>query len=533
VGRLIPAPIGVVPTGKITGHVDSRVRCAFLIEQVLEELRAERDEREIMLEALNASLSSVAGSEGTDRDIEGHDVPVMPSGEDDEERLEVLFGEKCRWLDDGQLTQDYTRECTPTPIAPGPRQVSPSKRMGTGSCPDTPIKRIRNEPRGIYGEDNNGATNSGPTTASIARATVNMSGQPRIFSRSVSNSTTSTWSRTNSTSTTASTVITAQTTPMTSMPLVSRLLSEKENDGWRPKPTKPSAQRTVLVVSRNPLQDHMSRLGVNFAVQWELERLISRHATLTWDDIRPDDLEPLAGPAAEVMSKVDNIFALALARGGEGEGAEAASRYTDTAASAFIPRRQKMLIEIDREEMSIARGDLKGVYNNDRDWSYGGKIAYTIVVRPASLRSPDCIVLADVDALSPELEADRFLRGPAPAISNKLPFSMTLCPPTMPGKSFRLARRFGSRRIVSFKLKDFKSNADKDRLMDLFVGRKFELLGKTYRAIWAPPDNDTVFALEMECPSPASGLKDFSEVQPSAFLGLWSSESVCALVAET
>lgn len=66
----------------------------------------------------------------------------------------------------------------------------------------------------------------------------------------------------------------------------------------------------------------------------------------------------------------------------------------------------------------------------------------------------------------------------------------------MPGKSFRLARRFGSRRVVTFKLKDCVQK-HRNQLLDLFMGRIFVLFGRSYRAVWAPPDRDSVIAVEM------------------------------------
>jgi hypothetical protein len=144
---------------------------------------------------------------------------------------------------------------------------------------------------------------------------------------------------------------------------------------------------------------------------------------------------------------------------------------------------------MDREEDAISKGLILGSPFDDSDANYGGKIAYSIVVRPET-RFQSQVVMPDVPK-PPEFEP--FKGKPRGYRTNSLPCSMSLCEPDMPGKSFRLARRFGSRRIISFKLRDFRSSHDP---MSLFVGRILVVCGRTFRAIWAPPDRDAVFAVE-------------------------------------
>lgn len=190
----------------------------------------------------------------------------------------------------------------------------------------------------------------------------------------------------------------------------------------------------------------MNKLDIKFHIQWELERLLGADACgIGWEDVQWDDLSALQGDAVDVGSRLD----VWIQRIGDRSG------KTTTRVSS----RAKLLREVDLEEASIRAGDLRGVGNTDPNWHYGGKLVYTVNVA---------------------LDCDRLF---------------ALSPADLPGKSFRLARRFGSRRILVFKLKG--TGAQRRRAMDLFVGRRLVLFGRCYRAFWAPPDRDAIIALEV------------------------------------
>lgn len=260
---------------------------------------------------------------------------------------------------------------------------------------------------------------------------------------------------------------------------------------WNPHQSLPREQQTVLVLPRNPNQSQMDKLDIHFSVQWELERQVARQSDLSWEHIRLADLELLKGGSFQAIPKIEGVLALVRART---TSAAVNNPRQLVAAELTITRRMRMLTEMDLEEESIRQNDNRGVGTDNAAWTHGGKISYIIIVRPASILNNRCVSLADT---SPSNSSDgnpfNVLDGPSP---DRLNFTMSLCPPEMPGKSFRLARRFGSRRVISFKLKEFTSASQKAELMKLFIGRKLLLFGRIYRALWAPPDRDSVFVVE-------------------------------------
>jgi hypothetical protein len=83
-------------------------------------------------------------------------------------------------------------------------------------------------------------------------------------------------------------------------------------------------------------------------------------------------------------------------------------------------------------------------------------------------------------------------------LQTKLGFSMELRPASMTGKSFHLARKFGSRRILQFKFADISNPQARQEMFDLFNGRKFVLAGRVYRAWSAATDKSAVVAIEVD-----------------------------------
>ena len=253
----------------------------------------------------------------------------------------------------------------------------------------------------------------------------------------------------------------------------------------------------------------LNKADVRFHVQWELERIIARSKLVDWHDFLVEDLTKLGGNAAESMARVREVYQTVLARKGGAGGIDI------TASEIVQERKARMLTEVDREEVSIRADDKRGLGNDSVDWPYGGRISYSVIVRPVSLQSDDCIRMNRPCSPEPILaSSSRYLSsdGPvdppdnpfSPANSTRdlprsledLPFSMSLRAPDMPGKSFRLARRFGSRRILTFRLKHC-GGEDRKRVFQLFMGRLFVLFGRGFRAIWAAPDREAVIAIEV------------------------------------
>ncbi|RXK35887.1 hypothetical protein M231_06851 [Tremella mesenterica] len=263
-------------------------------------------------------------------------------------------------------------------------------------------------------------------------------------------------------------------------------------------------QRTVLVLPRCPYQAMLYKHDVKFHVQWELERALVRHPVLSWPDFEASDFDSLQGSVVEAAPLVRPLLDKVLAR--KSGTASASAEDTLLVQGPMGQRRLKMLHEIDREEASIRAGDLSGCGTGDDGW-YGGKINYSITVKSASLRSEECVTLLS-DSVQDLYHQRDILKteGPMDDPENpmgitsitkpvtRFPFSMTLRQPDMQGKSFRLARRFGSRRVITFKI-DVKEQ-DRNKLLSLFIGRVFVIFGRAYQALWAPADRDSVFAIE-------------------------------------
>ena len=277
----------------------------------------------------------------------------------------------------------------------------------------------------------------------------------------------------------------------------------------------PQEQRHVLILPPNPHQQKINQMDIPFSVQWELERLIARQSDISWAEFEQQDLDMLKGTSFDVMPKIENTMADVRMRT---TGTQINGPGRVISAETTIVRRKRMLTEMDMEEESIRRGDLPGVGTDNPRWSHGGKICYSVVVRPANARNNHCVSLSETSAFPRKGYPVKILEQPVP---DKLNFTMDLCPPEMPGKSFRLARRFGSRRILSFKLKDFTSSKQKSDLISLFTGRILVLFGRTYRALWAPPDKDSVFAIETN-----DSNQQLSEAPMPAFQEILESESI-------
>ena len=267
------------------------------------------------------------------------------------------------------------------------------------------------------------------------------------------------------------------------------------------------------MLPRDPYQAMLNKMDVRFHVQWELERQVARSPTVEWSDFVASDFAVLKDCAKDSTPKVDEVVKAVMARkaGHVMVAAEAVST-----AGTKSSKTRRLLVEVDREEESIRSNDLRGVGNSSADWAYGGRIAYSVLVQPVSLRSADCVRTVETSESDRHGIRDHQQSLPkgshaAPidtpdnpfsssstskrANPDRLSFAMSLRAPDMPGKSFRLARRFGSRRVITFKLKDCSQKHRQD-VLELFMGRVFILLGRPYRAVWAPPDRDAVFAVE-------------------------------------
>ena len=273
---------------------------------------------------------------------------------------------------------------------------------------------------------------------------------------------------------------------------------------WKPRSPLPDDRRVVDLLPRNPYQSMMDYHDVKFAVQWEMERLISEISSLSWADVHAEHILKLKGSVADILPRLPNILSEVMHE--KGQSAELDRGRMENTTSR--ERRNRMYFELDKEEESLENGDLRGLGNDSPDWPYGGKVSFTIRIQPARSR--------DLKGSRLAYRTGSTLSSPIPSIPErkddpdnpmgvvqqadptKRSYTVSLGPPDMQGKSFRLARRFGSRRIVSLKYKstDFRSPKQREGLVELLSGRHLVLFGRVYRAMWAVPDGDSVYMIE-------------------------------------
>jgi hypothetical protein len=250
-------------------------------------------------------------------------------------------------------------------------------------------------------------------------------------------------------------------------------------------------ERYVLATPTNPYHGYMSRHNVSFHTEWTLVQHVSRSGTITWDEITMVDVQRLTSEDADVVL------------------ADVEARVADTSRPRSSRRRDAVALEAAREEADIQSNTRRGVGSYDKDWPYGGNIVYSIAVDLADkARSSERVQILQQSPPSPTnpYRSPRKRDGLSDETSNPfgmmasnkpppdLKFTTTMQKARLGGKSYRLARRFGSRRIVTFKISS--RIRTQHNVVDMFAGRIMLVMGRTYRAFWATPEGDNVFAIE-------------------------------------
>lgn len=172
---------------------------------------------------------------------------------------------------------------------------------------------------------------------------------------------------------------------------------------------------------------------------------------------------------------------------------------------------------MDREERSILAQDGKGLGSDDPDWSYGGKLVFAVAVsyRPEGTGiRPVVYNRSSVDEIDPICSS---VNGPIDTPDNPFgktaqpktwPFKFKLCQVDQPSKSTRLARRFGSRRILTIRFAQVPKK-QRSELFFLLRGRALVLFGRVYRLLFNTPDSEaTVFVQTDESPPDAPDLSE-------------------------
>lgn len=79
----------------------------------------------------------------------------------------------------------------------------------------------------------------------------------------------------------------------------------------------------------------------------------------------------------------------------------------------------------------------------------------------------------------------------------RYPFDFDLLPVESPSTSTRLARRFGSRRILTLRFKNVpRKNGAREKLFVLLRGRALVLFGRVFRVMWIGPDSEKAVAIQ-------------------------------------
>ncbi|WVW80195.1 hypothetical protein I302_102172 [Kwoniella bestiolae CBS 10118] len=353
-------------------------------------------------------------------------------------------------------------------------------------------------------------------TASTSRPCLyKISAIPRPLPRTISTSTESTeYIESSTTTTTTSTTTSTVVTPSTSFSTLPPAVPSRPSSVPTPHLSLTNSSLQAIKITNDNYIASLNRLGIKFHFQWELERLISQHDTVTWDSIEWHALSSLKDQSStEMVHLIDTIIRQAEAKQQGAEQVEAPRRRD------ISDRKALMLSEVDKEEISILAKDLRGVGNNSVDWPYGGKIQYILSVQlatkgegcselppeilPASqandpYRRKKPLQRAQTLPSAPTVDWNNPMGPGLPSTAyepRSFPFRFELRQPEMPGKSFRLARRFGSRRCISLKTKDIPLNKRKE-LKEMLTGRCLIVLGRPYRAFWAAPDGENVMLIE-------------------------------------
>lgn len=282
-----------------------------------------------------------------------------------------------------------------------------------------------------------------------------------------------------------------------------------QTDRWVPLPPRAEAERYLLVTPQNPYQAFAFNHDIRFHTQWELEYALNL-CGLSYDDIRLDQLGSLDGPTEIASAKIAPLLEEICTKKGDTEAAEIAKKYGQNDAA------RRLRHEVDREEEELSRarkGKGKEVPIGERP--YGGKISYAVLIdhygarsknpRPDEsapwIRPPDIKPTSPVDPKTPARRG----AGPQDDLSNPLgiaskaqaakkpSFLAFLDPPQMPGKSSRIARELGPGRVITLKIPPKASQA---QLRELLEGTVLVVLGRPFRALWAHPDGQRVYAVE-------------------------------------
>ncbi|BEI84969.1 hypothetical protein CcaverHIS002_0503700 [Cutaneotrichosporon cavernicola] len=244
----------------------------------------------------------------------------------------------------------------------------------------------------------------------------------------------------------------------------------------------PPEDTFLELIPPNPLQGVFNSNAVRYGVQWELERKIRsfRSSAGVSFNISPEDVQQLTGSVTEAMPRIPAVIRNICRR-------ESPDGNEPTLA---FGRRIAAWAEMDREE-AVILDDSKtfdGVFNTSTNWPYGGRLVYAVGIR---------------------YNKDRRQRGKS-LEALAFPFDFDLLQVESPSTSTRLARRFGSRRVLTLRFKSVpRRNGAREKLFVLLRGRALVLFGRVFRVMWIGPDSEKAMAIQTnEVPPNATPLAE-------------------------
>jgi hypothetical protein len=143
---------------------------------------------------------------------------------------------------------------------------------------------------------------------------------------------------------------------------------------------RPVEERIVYLTSPNSYGKLFRDRDVRFQIQWDLERLLAERtdgSSSGWNEVNADDLRQLGGNVADAGPKLHELISAIATRKGN-----------KMVSKGITPQLSALFTEVDREEASLRGDGPSGMGSADPDWPYGGKVVYSLLLRPLSSTSP-------------------------------------------------------------------------------------------------------------------------------------------------
>ncbi|KAL1406355.1 hypothetical protein Q8F55_008054 [Vanrija albida] len=181
--------------------------------------------------------------------------------------------------------------------------------------------------------------------------------------------------------------------------------------------------------------------------------------------------------------------------------------------------------EMDAEEDLIRKGNeaLSAFDEDNRLWNYGGRLVYAVnvIYDPRGVRTidthPTPVAARRANSFSDRpIDTSDNPMGPSAADTQTVgfPFRFELRPVDPPTKSTHLARRYGSRRVLTLRIRDLARDT-RPQLFQMLLGRGLILFGRVFRVMWIPPEAETAIAIQTDEVAPGLPNLPYEPLMPS------------------